>query len=204
MKVSGFTFIRNGIKFDYPFVEAIKSILPICDEMIIVVGNSDDETRESIVNLNEPKIKIIDTVWDENLRTGGRILAQQTDIAMQHITGDWGFYIQGDEVVHEKYLPVIKKAMEDNLNNKEVEGLLFNYKHFYGSYDYIGDSNKWYRREIRVVRTGINVSSYRDAQGFRIDNRKLKVKHINAEVFHYGWVRNPRANQLKNQSFQKL
>lgn len=204
MKISGFTFIRNGLKLDYPFIEAITSILPICDELIVVAGNSEDETRQSIVDLNEPKIKIIDTVWDENLREGGRILAQQTDIAMQHITGDWGFYIQGDEVIHEKYLATVKQAMFDNLHNPEVQGLLFKYKHFYGSYDYVGDSRKWYRREIRVVRNNIGVSSYRDAQGFRIDNKKLKVKLIDAEIYHYGWVRDPRAQQLKAESFHKL
>jgi hypothetical protein len=204
MKISGFTFIRNGLKLDYPFIEAIQSILPICDEMIVVIGNSEDETKETIVALNEPKIKIIETIWDDNLREGGKILAQQTDIALQHITGDWGFYIQGDEVLHEDYLDTVKHAMQENLLKPEVEGLLFKYKHFYGSYDYIGNSRKWYRREIRVVRNHLGVSSYRDAQGFRIDNKKLKVKLIDAEIYHYGWVRDPRAQQLKSKSFHRL
>lgn len=204
MKISGFTFIRNGLKLDYPFIEAIQSILPICDEMVVVIGNSEDETKDTIRALNEPKIKIIETIWDDNLREGGKILAQQTDIALQHITGDWGFYIQGDEVLHEDYLNTVKNAMQENLLKPEVEGLLFKYKHFYGSYDYIGDSRKWYRREIRVVRNHIGVSSYRDAQGFRIDNKKLKVKLIDAEIYHYGWVRDPRAQQLKSKSFHRL
>lgn len=204
MKVSGFTVIRNGIKLDYPFIEAITSILPICDEFIVAVGDCTDGTREAIVALNDPKIKIIDTVWDDSMREGGKILAVQTNIALEHITGDWGFYIQGDEVVHEKYLPEIKNAMQQYLNSPEVEGLLFDYQHFYGSYNYVGDSYKWYRREIRVVRNNKNVVSYRDAQGFRtFQNEKLKVKHIKAEVFHYGWVRDPRAQQLKNQTFNK-
>ncbi|MEY5046649.1 MAG: hypothetical protein RLZZ175_8 [Bacteroidota bacterium] len=204
MKVSGFTVIRNGIKLDYPFIEAITSILPICDEFIVAVGDCTDGTREAIVALNDPKIKIIDTVWDDSMREGGKILAVQTNIALEHITGDWGFYIQGDEVVHEKYLPEIKNAMHQYLNSPEVEGLLFDYQHFYGSYNYVGDSYKWYRREIRVVRNNKNVVSYRDAQGFRTSqNEKLKVKHIKAEVFHYGWVRDPRAQQLKNQTFNK-
>lgn len=204
MKVSGFTVIRNGIKLDYPFIEAITSILPICDEFIVAVGDCTDGTREAIVALNDPKIKIIDTIWDDSMREGGKILAVQTNIALEHITGDWGFYIQGDEVVHEKYLPEIKNAMQQYLNSPEVEGLLFDYQHFYGSYNFVGDSYKWYRREIRVVRNNKNVVSYRDAQGFRTaQNEKLKVKHIKAEVFHYGWVRDPRAQQLKNQTFNK-
>ena len=166
VKISGFTFIRNGIKFGYPFRQAILSILPICDEVVIAVGNSDDGTRDAILSLDSPKIKIIDTVWDESKREGGHVLAEQTDIAFSHITGDWGFYIQGDEVIHEKYLPVIRAAMEEHLHDDNVEGLLFNYFHFYGSCDYIATSRDWYRKEIRVVRNLPEIRSYRDAQGF--------------------------------------
>ena len=64
MKVSGFTFIRNAIKYDYPIAEAIKSILPICDEVVVAVGKSDDETL-SLVKGIDPKVRVIDTVWDE-------------------------------------------------------------------------------------------------------------------------------------------
>lgn len=203
MKISGFTFIRNGNKLDYPYLEAIKSILPICDEVIVVVGDCEDGTRESIVALNEPQIKIIDTIWDENMREGGKILAFQTNIAIDHISGDWGFYIQGDEVVHEKYLNTIKAEMQRNLDKPEVEGLLFGYQHFYGSYQYVGDSHKWYRREIRVIRNDKKIRSYLDAQGFRKNGEKLKVKLIDAEIYHYGWVRDPRAQQLKNKTFNR-
>jgi glycosyltransferase involved in cell wall biosynthesis len=203
MKISGFTFIRNGNKLDYPYLEAIKSILPICDEVIVVVGDCEDGTRETIVALAEPKIKIVDTVWDETMREGGKILAYQTNIAMDHITGDWGFYIQGDEVIHEKYLDTVRTEMQRYLNNQEVEGLLFGYQHFYGSYKYVGDSHKWYRREIRVIRNDKKIRSYLDAQGFRKDGEKLKVKLIDAEIYHYGWVRDPRAQQLKNKTFNR-
>jgi len=205
MKISGFTFIRNGHSLDYPFVESIKSILPIVDELVVVVGNSDDDTRETVENLDKSKIKIIDTVWDESIRVGGAILAQQTNVALDHITGDWGLYIQGDEVLHEKYQAPLVKSMQTHLNNAEVEGLLFDYKHFYGSYDYVGDSRNWYRKEIRVVRNDPKIRSYRDAQGFRkVDNTKLKVKPANASMYHYGWVRDPQAQIRKNLSFQKL
>ena len=132
MKVSGFSFIRNAIKLDYPIVEAITSILPICDEFVIAVGKSEDDTLALIQSINSPKIKIIETIWDEALREGGRVLASETDKAFSHISpdSDWAFYIQGDEVVHEDYLPLIKKLMEKWKDDLNVEGLLFNYKHF--------------------------------------------------------------------------
>ncbi len=204
MKISGFSFVRNGIKFDYPFIESIKSILPICDEYIIAVGNSDDETLGKIQSLNEPKISIIQTEWDESLRIGGKILAQQTDIALKQITGDWGIYLQADEVIHEKYLPTIVEEMENNLHNKNVEGLLLKYLHFYGSYDYFASSRNWYRQEIRIVRNRIGVKSWKDAQGFRINDRKMGVKMIDAYVFHYGWVKHPQKMHEKIKSFNKL
>jgi glycosyltransferase involved in cell wall biosynthesis len=203
MFVSGFTFVRNAIKFDYPVVEAILSILPLCDEIVVAVGNSDDDTLGLIQRIDSPKIKIIETVWDDSLRKGGQVLAVETDKALAAVSpeADWCFYIQGDEVVHEQYLPIIKQAMQDNLNQQKVEGLLFKYTHFYGSYKYVADSFKWYRREIRVFRNTGKVRSYRDAQGFRtIDNQKLKVKLMDAYVYHYGWVKPPEIQKEKMKS----
>lgn len=201
MKVSGFSFVRNAVNNDYPIVEAITSILPICDEFIVAVGESEDNTRKLIENINSPKIWIIDTVWDLTQREGGRVFAMQTDITFKDIAkdSDWAFYIQGDEVVHEKYLTIIKKEMEDNLKDKNVEGLLFKYLHFYGSYDYTGNSRRWYRREIRVLKNLDGIASYRDAQGFRINGRKLKVKLIDAYIYHYGWAKPPQGltNKVK-------
>jgi glycosyltransferase involved in cell wall biosynthesis len=206
MKVSGFTFIRNAIKFDYPVVEAITSILPLCDEFIVAVGNSDDGTRQLIEQIGSSKIRIIDTIWDESLREGGHVLAVETDKAFDAISNDsdWAFYIQGDEVVHEKYLPEIRKSMEQWKDIPEVEGLVFNYLHFYGSYDFIGDSRRWYRREVRIIRNNKKIRSYRDAQGFRMDGQKLKVKCVDAFVYHYGWVRPPEKQQFKLHHFGRL
>ena len=203
MKVSGFTFIRNAVKNDYPIAEAIQSILTLCDEFVVAVGDSEDETLRLIENINSPKIRIIHTVWDTSVREGGRTFALETDKAYAAISPDtdWAFYIQGDECIHEKYLPVIRKAMEDNLHNEEVEGLLLKYLHFYGSYDYYGDSRRWYRREIRVLRNNKAIHSYRDAQGFRISGRKLKVKLIDAYVYHYGWVKPPDGLVRKTMNF---
>ena len=206
MKVSGFTFIKDAIKYDYPIVEAITSILPICDEVVVAVGKSSDDTLALIRSIAPDKIRIVETVWDESLREGGRVLAVETDKAFAAISpdSDWAFYIQGDEVVHEKYLPVIQQAMRDNLQNKRVDGLLFNYLHFYGSYDYVGASRSWYSHEIRVIRNDKSIWSFRDAQGFRKgEDQKLNVVPIDAWMYHYGWVKEPAAMQRKQENFHK-
>ena len=206
MKVSGFTFIRNAIKNDYSIVEAIQSILPLCDEFIVAVGDSEDETLELIQGINSSKIKIIETVWDTSIREGGRTFALETDKAYSAISPDtdWAFYIQGDECIHEKYLPEIKKAMEQYQSNPEVEGLLLKYMHFYGSYDFTASSRRWYRNEIRVLKYHPAIRSYRDAQGFRKDGRKIKVKPVDAYVYHYGWVKPPAGLGNKVRNFNKF
>ena len=206
MKVTGFSFIRNAVNNDYPVVQAILSILPVCDEFVIAVGDCTDNTLELIEGIGSPKIKIIHTVWDESIREGGRTFAQETDKAYAAISKDtdWAFYIQGDECVHENYLPVVKKAMEENLNNKNVEGLLFKYLHFYGSYDFVASSRRWYRNEVRVLKFDPGVHSYRDAQGFRKNGRKIKVKPIDAYIYHYGWVQPPTGLGNKVRNFNKF
>lgn len=206
MKVSGFTFIKNALIYDYPIEEAIRSVLPICDEFVVAVGKSDDDTMTLIEQIDSNKIKIIETEWDESQREGGRVLAMETDKAFANISdnADWAFYIQGDEVVHEKYLDIIHEAMLKFKDDDQIDGLLFNYLHFYGSYDYIGSSSKWYKHEIRVVRNNKSIYSYKDAQGFRKnDNEKLRVRPIDAYIYHYGWVKNPEAMQRKQENFHK-
>lgn len=207
MKVSGFSFIRNAIKYDYPIVEAITSVLPLCDEFVVAVGQSDDETEALIRAIGSPKIRIIHTVWDDTLREGGRVLAQETDKALAAISPDtdWAFYMQGDEVLHEKYLPVVQESMSRYLNDPSVEGLLFRYLHFYGAYRYVGNSRRWYRREIRIIRHTGDVASYRDAQGFRKKgNEKLRVKLIDAYIYHYGWVKSLDKQRAKVGYFERF
>lgn len=193
MKISGFTIIKNAVKNDYPIVEAITSILPVVDEMIVSIGDSEDDTEGLIRSINSPKIKIVHSVWDPSIRSGGTILAVETNKAFEHIAADsdWAFYIQADEVVHEKYHTAIKEAALRYKDDLRVEGLLFHYTHFYGTYDYVGDSRRWYHKEVRIIRNDRKIQSFRDAQGFRVGNRKLNVKQIDAYIYHYGWVKSP-------------
>jgi hypothetical protein len=212
MKISGFSYIRNGFTYEYPFLQSIQSILPICDEFVIAVGDSTDGTREAIANLNNPKIKIIDTVWDENLRTSGKIFAQQSNIALQQITGDWAFHIQADEIIHEDDLNKIYEHIKSANEDKKIEGFLFDFLNFYGNYNYLNDTRYHHRKEIRVFRNHLTVFSYRDSQGFRkypsendfLNNHKgfkLNVKYIHIPVFHYNYVRDPKKMNAKSRFF---
>ncbi len=206
MKICGFTIVRNGIKYDYPVVESIKSILPLCDKIIVAVGDSEDGTLDLIKNIDPDKIVIIETIWDDTLREGGRVLAVETNKAMDAIPDDfdWCIYIQADEVIHQNSFPAIQNAMNEWLKVPEVEGLLFKYHHFWGTYDYIGINRQWYKHEIRVIRNDKRIRSYRDAQGFRKNDRKLKVKPVDAYIYHYGYVRSPAIMKKKMKDFSEL
>jgi len=217
VKISGFSFVRNGVKLYYPVVEAIKSMLPIVDEFVITVGrgDDDDETRQRIAAIGDPKIKIIDTVWDEKHFKGGIVNSIQTDIAMQACSGDWLFYLQADEVVHEKYLPVIEARCRELLDDESVEGLVFRYKHFWGDYDHYHAGHGWYKNEIRIVRNRPDIHSWQSAQSFRrfdyYDNprqedghHKLSVARVDAEIYHYGWVRPPHLMQNKKRALDTV
>lgn len=216
MKLSGFTFVRDAVKLYYPIKESILSILPIVDEFVIALGDCSegDKTKEQILSINSPKIKIIETVWDIEKYPRGMEHAHQTDIAKSHCSGDWLFYVQGDEVVHEKYHNTILKACTENLTNEKVEGLLFNYLHFYADYEHYVWGHGWYQNEIRIVRNLPDIHSYISAQSFRripnfdgLNYRqkentfKLNVKAIDAYIYHYGWVRPPELMQSKSKVF---
>jgi len=204
MKISGFTFVRDAIRLDYPIVEAITSILPICDEFWVALGRSDDGTGEAIRGIGDPKIGIIESDWDPTYFVHGAINAQQTNVALSRCSGDWCFYVQADEVVHEKYLPIIRSAMERCLDHPEVEGLLFDYLHFWGSYETYQKAHGWYRREVRVIRNGRGIESWKSAQGFRRHGEKIKVVHSGAAIYHYGWVRHPRLMKRKQIALDSL
>jgi len=199
MKITGLTIVRNAVINDFPVVEAISSILPVVDEMIISIDKGDDDTEGLIRSIISDKIKIVYSVWDMTLRKGGQVYAIETNKAMQYVSADtdWIFYIQADEVIHEKYHPVIKETAERYCNEKNIDGLLFKYLHFYGTYEYVGDSRKWYRHEVRLIKNDQNISSYKDAQGFRRGKEKIRVVPVDAEVYHYGWVKSPQQMRQK-------
>lgn len=216
MKISGFTMGKNALKLYYPMRQSIESILPLVDEFIVVLGDSDkdDTTRQEVEAIGSDKIRIIDTVWDIEKYPRGMEHAHQTDIARKLCTGDWLFYLQSDEVVHEKDLDKIRQRCRELVYDKEVEGLLFRYRHFWGDYEHIQDSHCWYRNEIRIIRNLPEVHSWESAQSFRripgfdeLNYRqqegtyKLKVASVDADIYHYGWVRPPAVMQRKIKVF---
>lgn len=193
MKVSGFTFIRNAVKYDFPVVEAITSILPVVDEFVVNVGKSEDDTLGLIQAIQDPRIKIVENVWDESLQKDGEIFGIQQDIALSHCTGDWAFLVQGDEVIHEEDLPTIRQAMAESFPNPDVLGLVLRVLHFKGDY---WSLDPWmYRKATRIIRNHRGIRSTTDCCDFRTAHNPQMLKSgrwgrvIPARVYHYGWVK---------------
>ena len=199
--ISGFSFIRNGVQLGYPFTESIRSLLPLIDEFVIAVGKGCDDTLERVRAIGDPKIRIVETVWNERMAERGFVYAQQKMIAQYACTGDWAFYLEGDEVLHEDDLARIRASVDRHHGNAKVEALVFNYLHFYGSPQWLAISPAWYRRECRLIRNTIR-SYAPDGQFWVVMDRHRRGRLPNAaladaRIFHYGHVRRTEAMQQK-------
>ena len=202
MRVSGFTIVRNAIKLDFPVVASIRSLLPVCDEVVVNVGRSEDDTLELVRSIGDPKIRILETEWDMTIRN--RVLGDETLRAMRACRHPWGIYIQADEVLHERGAEELAAAITRHDADRRVEGLLVRYLHFYGDMDTIAVNRRWYRREVRAVRLdpALDILPYQGAQGFRVgpEHRKIKARLTGAEMFHYGWARPTQALKAKREA----
>ena len=207
MKVSAFTFIKNGQILGYPFIQSIKSILPIVDEFVINVGQSEDNTLDEIKKINDQKIRIIHSLWNDNMTDRGFVYGQQKMIAQFNCTGDWAFYIEGDEIYHENDLDKIYMSMKESYSNPDVEALIFDFYHFYGNGNSYLDSPGWYRTEARIIRNSLR--TYAPDGLFWVvlnsnkNGRYPKAKHTGAKCYHYGWVRSESEMNLKSEKVQK-
>ena len=199
VKVSGFTIVRNAIKLDFPVEASIRSILPLCDEVVVNVGRSEDETLALVRSIGDPRIRILETEWDMTRRN--TVLGLETHRAMQACLHPWGVYIQADEVLHESGVDELRATIQAVHEDARIEGLLVRYIHFYGGFDTLATHRRWYRREVRVVRLapGLDIRPYQGAQGFRVgpDHRKIRARLTTAQMFHYGWARPAKALREK-------
>jgi len=195
--LSGFTIVRNAIKLDFPIVPAIRSVLDVCDEVVVNVGNSEDATRDLVASLDDPRVRILDSRWDFTKQN--EMLSIETLKAMAACRGRWGIYIQADEVLHEAGARILKERTAEWDRDERVEGLLVQYLHFYGGFDTLATSRRWYRREVRAIRLGADIRPFQGAQGFRVGAgyRKIRARLTDAVVFHYGWARPARAIREK-------
>jgi hypothetical protein len=201
--VSGFSIVRNAIQYGYPVAESLRSLAPLVEELVVAVGRSEDDTLGLVRSLNIPHLRIVETVWDDAQRIGGRVLAQQTNLALSHCRHPWAFYLQSDEVIHEQDYDRIRSALGRWDGDPRVDALRFRFLHFEGTYAYVNYVR--YRKQCRIIRNNGQMQSVGDAAGFgRTDGGRLRSKHTGAKIYHYGWARAPEVLKRKTLAFQRL
>ena len=207
MKVSAFTFIKNGQILGYPFLQSIQSVLPIVDEFVINVGESEDDTLMFIESISNPKIRIIKSKWNDSMQDRGYVYGQQKMISQFNCTGDWAFYIEGDEIYHENDLDQIKSSMQKHLSDPGVEALVFDFYHFYGNANTYLNSPGWYRSEARIIKNSVRSYAPDGLFWLVLDGNKKgrypRAKHTGVPCYHYGWVRSEEQMNLKSQKVQR-
>jgi len=208
MKLSAFTFIRNGTIYGFPFIESIRSVLPIVDEFVVNVGKSEDDTLKRVREIGDPRIRIIESCWNDRMRAGGYVYGHQKMIAQFNCTGDWAFYLEGDEVLHENDLQKIVDACRRHLDDQRVEALTFDYVHFYGNANSYLDSPGWYRREARIIRNSIRSIAPDGLYWHVLTERNMvsrypRAAHTGACIYHYGWVRSEAEMNRKSEGVQQ-
>lgn len=194
--LSGFSLVKNATVYDLPIEACLRSALRVCDEVVVNVGRSEDDTIERVRSVDHPDLRVLRTEWPDPRGTGLRELSAETNRALDACRHDWALYLQADEVLHEDDEPVVRRALARADDDARVEGLLFDYLHFHGSPDWVLEGRRRYRREVRLVRRGSGIRSVRDAQGFRVGGaggRKPRVLRSGARVFHYGYVKSGEA-----------
>jgi glycosyltransferase involved in cell wall biosynthesis len=211
LKVSGFTFARNAVKLQYPIVESIRSILPIVDEFVVAVGAGEDDTAGLIRSIGDSKIRIVESTWNPNLRSGGYVLAQQTNVALLNCTGEWAIYLQADEAIHERDHAQLVQLMTQYREDDGVEGMLLQRISFFGDYDTVLNVHP-FKNDLacRVVKPHRFVLSRGDAAGFTVHPKykerghRIRAVDTGLDVFHYCDVRPPSVSAAFQDEKNKL
>lgn len=205
MKIVGFSFLRNAVKYDYPFRESLASLASLVDEIVLAVGKSEDDTLERIRELKLPcALHVLETEWNEANRKSGLVLSEQTNLALAEVRRRhpraWAFYLQGDELLHEREHARIRADLAE-ADATNAAAVRFRYLHFWQRPDQIAIGKRWYPQEIRALRTDSQYVSYGDAQSFHGGGGK--IFESDAFIYHYGHVREPAAYAAKKRDFHR-
>lgn len=204
MRIAGCTLVSNAVRLDFPIVAVIRSLLEVCEEVVVNVGPAEDGTLDLLASVRDPRMRILRGRWDP--AEGGRVLAVETNRALADLHADWAIYLQADEVLHEADTPRLTDALTAAAKDPRVEGVLFDYLHLYGHFQRIATNRTWIRREVRAIRPGGQVQSFAEAQGFRVapDGRRVRALVSGCRIFHYGWARPITALNVKRELDHQL
>lgn len=184
MKIYGFTYVRNGETLGYPYLEAIRCLSELCDAVYVAVGDSTDCTRELVAAV--PAVHVIDTIWDDALRQGGKIFSIQANTALRELRKNhsegWALHLQADQIVLRDDFAQIRADFE-RAEASGCDALAMRFLHFWHTPRAIAYSKRWFPQTVVAARVGSKVESVGDSQSL---GGYSKLFESDVNVFHYG------------------
>lgn len=190
MKLAGISIIKNAVKYDYCFEESIRSMQQVCDAVIVAYVESEDDTFERLINMQNDNLYIIQlTDKDWNLYPDKHRLSYITNIAIQHadrLGFPYVFSCQADEVVHESSYDSIRKFVESGKDAAIIKRINL-WKTPYQELNVPHDRQPCNTQVLRLAKSSFR--AYDDAESLGL-NRNHDIEYLDDVVLiHYGFVR---------------
>lgn len=203
MTLGGNICIRNGFELDYCWREAIQSLLPVCDEVVVCDGGSTDGTREHIVEWaeREPKIKLVDYPWP-NPKGDIKFWTDWLNFAREHIKCDFQIQLDADEVLSENSYDWIKSYKHCTEAGKHESLWCKRWNFWRDAQSLIPYGHCLSNRVCRIAPQGVWLpSDGADERGWRAT---ALAQDSGIEIFHYGFIRKRESFFKKARALQEM
>lgn len=189
MRLSIYTFVKNGLFYDFHVAAMLRHHLPLADEIVVNEGFSTDGTFEAIRDI-DPKVKIHRSQWDQsNPDTWHRDFKNS---ARERCTGDWCILLDCDEFIPEWEFARLRSFLE----TADTSIVPVRFVHFYGNYKvYLGTLPQIIPLTgLRIHRNIPDIEVWGDGANVRFRDREYDTASVAPDTFdvhHFGSVRNP-------------
>lgn len=148
MKISGYTYVKDAVSMDYPFVESIKTHLDFCDEVVVVdASTKNDGTKEALASLKKEaggKLKVFEATLDWSAPNYGVYDGVLKQTAREKCTGEFLWQFDSDELIHGGDRSVLESLIRQSENLTKIPVLCLPIVEYWGSHDKVRiDVNSW-------------------------------------------------------------
>lgn len=198
--LGGAVCVRNGNDLDYCWKEAVQSLLPVCDEVVLCIatGNSDATEAEARAWAHiEPKLKICIYAWPDPVADLD-FWVNWLNYAREHIRADWHFQLDADEILADWSYPLLRAFVkEQSTMRRPATGIVTRYNFWRDHRHLIPEGNCLAKRVIRLAPRDLWLGSdcphpkAREAQDRSVSVSEITPEYTlrDIEIFHYGFLR---------------
>lgn len=211
-RLSAYSYLYQGVAFDYPFIESLQSVLPVVDELVVTYAEPcPDGTYEQLLRLaaHYPQLRLLPSrLWtapDKPL--DGSLIRQAAEEAMAACTGDWLWHLQADEVYSNADAKKVRELVNVS-HHQDVHGFIFNVLHFYGDANTVvgpqGAAAGWYLQCVRLSRKGAGQHEGDAWTQSLIPAVAHGLRRTDITLYHYGHLRQAAVAEDKNRFMYSL